>query len=316
MPTFFINGTSLSNSTAVFLDSEQLICAPDGYYSDGVITREQVGCALLPQNSCPSCEVNCPASDLAVSASPRAVFYMSINVGTGTGVVLVRFNPRYEPDGIIAEYNGFYYNQLSSPVYGYFAAPSNLPVFVGNSGFCSCPTIGTSGCTYSLAKREWNGTTFVTVPGIETINVVSTQVSNAAGPVGFCVMVIPKTIPSVTTVNIRAYITCPGSLFDISVGCVQPLQTFQASDRVFSPLQPGYCGLSPFTNTFYVAKVALNPPFPYIAENDWVFQDMNGEVKLADGYYRTNNIVSTPLFPKDTIYVQNGVVVAITQECP
>lgn len=53
--TYYLDAPSLSASTAVFLDPSLSSCAPDGFYSDGVIAREQVSCALLPEVPCPSC---------------------------------------------------------------------------------------------------------------------------------------------------------------------------------------------------------------------------------------------------------------------
>ena len=42
MSTFYINGTTLANSTTVFIDAGLITCAPDGFYSDGSgISREQ-----------------------------------------------------------------------------------------------------------------------------------------------------------------------------------------------------------------------------------------------------------------------------------
>jgi hypothetical protein len=54
---FYINGPSLASATAVFLDAALTLCAPDGFYSDASVVREQVGCVLLPQNTCPTCIV-------------------------------------------------------------------------------------------------------------------------------------------------------------------------------------------------------------------------------------------------------------------
>lgn len=62
--TFYLNGPSLGSSTAVFTDSNLSICAIDGFYSDGIIARQQVGCVLLPQQTCPSC-----AEDLTINSS-------------------------------------------------------------------------------------------------------------------------------------------------------------------------------------------------------------------------------------------------------
>ena len=52
---FYINGPSLSSSTAVFDDAALTICSPDGFYSDGIVTREQVDCVLLPEQICTAC---------------------------------------------------------------------------------------------------------------------------------------------------------------------------------------------------------------------------------------------------------------------
>lgn len=55
--SYYINAPSLGSATAVFTDSALTTCALDGFYSDGVISREQVDCVLLPQQTCPSCSV-------------------------------------------------------------------------------------------------------------------------------------------------------------------------------------------------------------------------------------------------------------------
>ena len=58
--TYYLNAPSLGSATSVFDDSTLLILAADGFYSDGVIAREQVSGVLLPQQSCPSCvSYNC-----------------------------------------------------------------------------------------------------------------------------------------------------------------------------------------------------------------------------------------------------------------
>ena len=55
MAVYYLNGTTLSNSTAVYADAELTICESDGWYSDGVIVRRQINCVLLNVESCPSC---------------------------------------------------------------------------------------------------------------------------------------------------------------------------------------------------------------------------------------------------------------------
>lgn len=53
--TYYLNAPSLASATAVFTDAAMTTCAPDGYYTDGLSTRQQVGCSLLPLEICPEC---------------------------------------------------------------------------------------------------------------------------------------------------------------------------------------------------------------------------------------------------------------------
>ena len=55
---YYLNGPSLSTATAIFTDVDLTICAPDGWYSDGVISRKLVGCKLLTQQTCSGCNEN------------------------------------------------------------------------------------------------------------------------------------------------------------------------------------------------------------------------------------------------------------------
>jgi len=53
--TYYLNAPTLATATAVFTDAALTTCAPNGYYSDGAITRQQVGCVLQIAQNCPSC---------------------------------------------------------------------------------------------------------------------------------------------------------------------------------------------------------------------------------------------------------------------
>jgi hypothetical protein len=52
---YYLNGPTLSTATAVFTDATLLTCASDGYYSDTIVRRRQVGCVLQVAQTCPSC---------------------------------------------------------------------------------------------------------------------------------------------------------------------------------------------------------------------------------------------------------------------
>lgn len=53
--SYYLNAPSLGSATSVFTNEGLSTFAPDGFYSNGVIVREQVSGVLLPQQTCPSC---------------------------------------------------------------------------------------------------------------------------------------------------------------------------------------------------------------------------------------------------------------------
>jgi hypothetical protein len=53
--TYYLDAPSLSAATVVYDDANLTTVAADGFYSDGIISREQSSGVLLPQQSCPSC---------------------------------------------------------------------------------------------------------------------------------------------------------------------------------------------------------------------------------------------------------------------
>jgi hypothetical protein len=55
--TYYLDAPSLGSASVIYSDAALTIIAEDGFYSDGVISREQVSGVLLPQQTCPSCEL-------------------------------------------------------------------------------------------------------------------------------------------------------------------------------------------------------------------------------------------------------------------
>ena len=151
--TFFLNGPTLSAATTVFLDSGMTTCAPDGYYSDGAVARQQVGCVLLPAEACPTCGNTCEDSIVDLT-SFEGVYYTSFFAGetTGdTGAIIVTMLLDNSVSGIKATYNGNDYNALSSPIYGYLAGTAGLYTYIGGTSY-DC---GIDGSTYILDEYTY-----------------------------------------------------------------------------------------------------------------------------------------------------------------
>jgi hypothetical protein len=278
MPNFYIDGASFSNSTSVYTDAALTVCAADGFYSDGIISRELVGCILLPAQVCPSCAVTC---DVSISSLVGPAFFQTqVNVGTAsTGAIIIRFNPNNIPDGIAATYDGLTYNKLSSPVDGLHKStdPTRL-TFIGNTVY-DC---GISGSSYLLPEYVYTNGAYVSSGSVVpvTVNAGDVSLSVSTNP-GFCVMVVPKINASPSTINITTTSPCTdllGSVLEVS--CPTILTGYSSSiGQASSALA---CPLS-ITQTYYnvpVTGTAGNPNY-----FDWVFSDPNGQFILPNGYY-------------------------------
>ena len=50
--TYYFNGTSFASATSVYTDAALTTLAPDGYYSNGSIIRQQLNGLLLNAQAC------------------------------------------------------------------------------------------------------------------------------------------------------------------------------------------------------------------------------------------------------------------------
>ena len=277
--SYYINAPSLGSATAVFTDSALLICATDGFYSDGVISREQVGCVLLPQQTCPSCATPCGTS---ISASgSQGIYLLDIETGsTGgdVGAVIVRFDPYGQPDGIRATLGVNVYNKLTSSVDGlHESTNAGAFTYVGRiSSDC-----GISGTTYpALTEYLYNGSSFVATGGTQSVTVAPGDVSLSVSYPLSCLMVIPKTTASPSIINFEIVGPCSGTAWDMSVACPVLLTGFSSS--VMAASSAAACLLSE-TVTYYNASLASTPGT--VGLYDFVYLDAYGSTQLPAGFY-------------------------------
>lgn len=294
--TYYLNGPNLGTATAVFSNSGLTVCAPNGFYSDGIIVREQVACKLLPRQVCPSCATPCGGT---INASgQQGVYYLNIDLGSGTGAVIVRFNPQSVPDGISALYNSVVYNGLSSPNFGWLQGTAGVPTYIGSTG-ADCGIVASS--PYTLNEFEYDGTAFVPLGTTTNVSVASGQMELTASIPGTSVMVIPKVVSSPTILDLTIIGPCSGTVFNISVSCPAPLTSFDSSVVASTSLLA--CSAT-VNQTYYVAHV--NGTAGTLGLYDLVFSDPIGQFKLTAGYYKTTDAGTNNWYQVDT----NGVIIA------
>ena len=294
--TYYLNAPSLGSATSVFTNADLTVLAADGFYSDGVIVREQISGLLVAQQTCPACATPCGGS---ISASgQQGIYYLNIDLGTDIGAVVVTFNPESVPDGISALFNSVVYNGVSSPSYGWLQGTAGLPTYVGATG-SDCGIVANS--PYTLDEFQYNGSTFTDLETTTSVSVVAGQMQlTAAGP-GNCKMVIPKTAASPSVVDMTFIGPCLGTVFSIGVACPAPLTSF-ASSTV--NVDSATACSDTIDQTYYVAHV--NGAAGTLGLYDLVFSDANGEFKLGAGFYQTTDAGSNEWYQVDA----NGVIIA------
>jgi hypothetical protein len=298
--TYYINGPSLSTAVSVFTDASMTICAADGFYTDGVIVREMLGCVLLPQQLCPSCAQPCPVP--SISGGGQAYYILDVDLGSSTGAIVVQFDPNNGPNGLIAEYNGLYYTSVSSELFGYLASGApNEPVYLGDTPFDCGLIVGSP--FINIPILYWDGATnWTPSPNTTTVTVVPAQKQLTAGSPGNCYMVIPKT--TATPSNMRVIVTSPCPMigvFDIDVLCPAPLTSFASSPVHTNSNLACAAGV---TQTYYVNHV--NGAAGVLDLYDMVYFDVNGQFPLTDGYYHAPSALPVG---NQWFKVENGIVV-------
>jgi hypothetical protein len=299
--TYYLNGPSLGSSTSIYADSDLTTLAPDGFYSDGVTSREQVSGILLPAVTCGSCGTPCGGT---ISAGGGTGLYLiNLEAGEDVGALVIRFNPQSVPDGLRVIYDGVTYNKLSSPLDGVHESTDPNGFTVIGSTLNDCGLTGNTTNIPAAIEYLYNGTSFVATGNTQSITINPGDVSLGSAP-GNCVMVIPKANATPTLFNIEVIGPCGGTAWSISIDCPVLLPSFSSSTEYGSASIP--CA-EPLTETYYFAKVHTVAD-TYVGLYDYVFQDAYGALPLPDGCYLTDNVSS----PNKVLQVKNGVVIAIT----
>jgi hypothetical protein len=301
--SYYLNAPSLGSATAVFTNEGLTTLAADGFYSNGVIVREQVSGVLLPQQTCPTCAT--PCGETINASGGQGIYLLDLDTGsTGgdVGAIIVRFDPYGVPDGIRATLGANVYNKLTSPVDGlHQSSTSGNFTYVGQTG-ADC---GISGTTYpALTEFSYNGTSFVATGDTQSITVNAGDVSLGASAPGSTMMVIPKLTASPSIINFEVVGPCSGTAWQMSVACPELLTGFSSSVSAVS--SAAACALSE-TVTYYNASLADTPGT--VGLYDFVYADAYGNTPLSAGYYRASGSITGS---NDWFQVSSaGVVIAL-----
>jgi hypothetical protein len=299
---YYLDGPTLAQATSIYTDAALTLCAADGVYSDGSITRVLSGCVLGPAKFCPSCGTNCDETSSDNNGNV-GVYRSTIDLGNDPGdigAIIIRFETPKSPHGFKAVYDGITYNTFSSPIYGYMTAPSGLPVYMGDQDF-DC---GITTSSFIAGNYDWDGSTYNYNGTTSIISVLPSQTNLTVNGPGTCVMVIPKvnlnpssldiTVEAPCESNFVVYASCPTTLFPTYTSQVAPTEEIvcEYEDNLI----------------YYNCPVSGNGVT--LGLFDWVFIDPYGESVVADGYYHAPTMLPGAY---DWFLVQNGVIIQMGQ---
>ena len=298
--TYYIDGPTLDKATAVYTSSALTTKATDGWYSTGGFNRKQTSGLLEINTLCSACNLACGTT---LSMDTSGGFYtVNIDLGSGTGAVVVDIDFKTIPDGIKIEYNGVTYNSIYSPNFGFINSPSTNPLYTGITAFdCSI-----SGKTFdNLIDYQFNGNGFNTTGTIKSATVDPTSVFLKATGLGTCKMIIPKTAasPSIATMTIIS--PCDKSEIEITPACPTALSAWESYQAAPSATNAsGLCTVGAVT-TYYHVVVGGSVGNPGVG--DIIYTDANGTTLAGAGFY---SVVGASVIQVDA----NGVV-ASTPSC-
>lgn len=306
--TFYLNAADLISATAVYLDFQLLNIAPNGFYGDGTIVRQQVSGILLPYETCSGCPIPCDTG-LIDTNTEIALFNINATVGTSTaGPIIIYFYPQENADGIRVKYNGVTYNKLSCSLDGLHQSTTS-----GNFTFVGGVTAGcldTLPLTLSLPVYNYVSG-WVDSGSVVPLTVASGDVSLTSAPgtaSAAWIMVIPKNTETPTDITTELATVCSDSKCSVEIFCPAVLDRVVQGSAVFETSEIECVEDIEFT--YYSVRVHDDVD-TLIGLYDYVFSDEDALNPLADGFYLiVNDYLGTPT--TEVMQIENGIVIAIT----
>ena len=271
---YFIDATSLSFATAVFIDAGLSTPAADGYYADGNTVRLQTNGVLGPIVVCPNCDTVC---NQAISVnSTQGLYKIAYDASAVSGILITWFRPiGNNVSGIRLTYDSNEYSSGTSENFGFFeaASQSNFSFLGVSAGDCGIAAALNGGGYNGLDENVFNGATFDTVANNATVTGSGTDVNTEATTLGWCTLYTSYTGGISTTVLAEIASMCATAEWEIEIPCPATLTGVQCS------LLNGVCG-DPKPQTFYnVPNRNGTPGVP--AVNEFMVRTSDGELKVA-----------------------------------
>tara|TARA_R110000822_G_scaffold83293_4_gene196356 strand:+ start:1229 stop:2215 length:987 start_codon:yes stop_codon:yes gene_type:complete len=319
--TKYFNSITLNEATSVYDDSLLTVVSANGYYSDGTVTRYQTDGVLGLNLICTTCVSYPCTSGITISMVNVGRFDLKTTFGSAIGAIKVTIpNVTLEPVGIQLLKDSIPYDVKFSSTNSVSSGEISAPIVNELSLFSSGSTPVCSDYNFSsisLPTYAYDGSDWVTDNVLSTIPLLNKRAAYWYTELDDLILYIPKTSTTDFTLNTIVLSICgsDAQATPISIGCPVVLPSVPVSN--IEQNSANACQNNDYEFTYYVGYVSGSTVGgdTRISVNDFIFNDENGEVKRADGFYgvaKTNLYGGTnPSYPYGFIQVENGVVIQI-----
>jgi hypothetical protein len=328
---YYINGSSLQNATAVYSDIDMTILAPNGLYSNGVVSREQTVDGLGPSTVCPTCSSVMCEHNISINPTNPCRTTLDYNMGSSVGAIKVTvfgLNQSVVGIGIKQDANGSFNTFSSTGDSGYPGAylaaqgaanVNNLTYFYANSFKAPCLSwdegIDTPPSDTILETYSYNPTSGLFIPtGIFNDYYFTYRiVVGLASTVGNMVSYIPSSAAN-NILRVTAVYPCSPQP-KISVECPTLLYDFQGNLSLNPSSNPCNDGLG--SRKLVHGKVRGTVDGEFVV-GDYIFttNTLGSGIydQLADGGYKSLSAYfpSATSSPYCSFNVNHGVITSIS----
>tara|TARA_R100001440_G_scaffold26488_4_gene43225 strand:+ start:20835 stop:22133 length:1299 start_codon:yes stop_codon:yes gene_type:complete len=328
---YYFNGSSFAQATAIYTDAGLTTLAPDGFYSNAGIVRQQLNGVLLNAQTCTSCATPC-GSGVSASNNGNGMYSATVDLANDTGaVVFYGFFGSTVPDGVRLTWNSGVVNRfttddnhngvtiqdgsgttvdyagLNNAAGEYTYMGRNNTNLIGDSPYNNTPSGGACQAGDQPEDFVLTGGNYVAQGTFQNVTVSNNMVGTCGSATAVFATVVPKSNITPTILLVEVSAPMCGTFFQWQVDCPTTLPSFLGS-----ALQATTACANADETYYFVPNATrvgqtITPDTNTTPEiGNFVYTQSNGSIYLND----TNTLQYIIVGGTTALGIRNGVVVS------